>query len=106
MAILRGEQPRPTPGPASSGCGEYSFGQLQVRAVDHLAVEREHARIRPGGEPVADLLRPTDPLRRGREDAGDGLDLRGVDAELAPKAVARGGLGLGLEPGQVARVGP
>src|SRR3546814_17493973 len=61
---------------------------LEVRRVDHLAGDLEHADAGVGGERIDDRLRARDLFGRRREGRIDRADLRGVDRHHAGKAVA------------------
>ena len=62
-----------------------------MRPVDHLAVERKHARIGSGGlERRDDAAGMGDAFGGGREDAVDDGHLTGMDRHLAREPVAHG----------------
>src|SRR5436853_7611990 len=67
----------------SSGAGEQATRKHQVRTVEHLAVEGQHARTRIALERGDDALGPVNLLRGGREDLVDDRDLVGMDGDLA-----------------------
>src|SRR3546814_17712276 len=74
---------------------------FEVRRVDHLAVDLEHADPGVGREGVDDRLRSRHFFGRGREGGVDRTDLRRVDRHHARKAVAPCTGGLGSTPGLV-----
>ena len=89
---------------SASGRRQDTLRQLVVRAVDHLAVERQDAGVRIGREGLIDPFRPAHPLRRGGEGGIHDVDLGRVDQDLAGEAVRRSGFGLPPQPVGVPRI--
>ena len=79
-------------GSRSARRGEDTLRQLPVRTVDHLAVEREHAGVRVGGEGGIYPLGPAHLIGRRCECRVGDIDLRRMDQDFAGKAIGGGRL--------------
>src|SRR5271169_1633184 len=95
MAVATGESDR----------SEDLSRRLEVRNVDHLAVNAECPRVGIGLERGDDLARVLDLGRQGRIGAVDDGDLVGVNGEAADEAIAPGAPAILLEPAGIAEVG-
>src|SRR5271168_3950149 len=89
----------------SSDRSQRLLRRLQVRNVDHLAVDADRSGVRKGAESFDDAARMRDLGFRGCIAAVDRPDLVGMDRHPSEETVATRTAAIALEPFQIAKVG-